>query len=161
MTAKEPILWLYRKHCKEPDLADMFSRLIEEVTKLGYEVFFGPDYQNGFQKSSHDKGRRYIFLDTDTETGHRPPSGILISFAHEYGHIQDPITELDEDMNPENDMRMFCLRQKERELAAWNWAEEWFRNGNVWPRLHQEFAEQKTQRLADYQKKWNEHGISV
>ncbi len=154
----EQTISIFRLHCKDTVLCNAFSKLVELCDLAKFDVIFGADYASGFTGSSYDK-QKIVFLQTESKVGNRSTGAILISLAHEYGHIQDPILNSDLNLSKKSITREYCEREKQRELAAWDWAEAWLQSNGIWHMLSQEFIDQKITALAAYRIEWEKYGF--
>jgi hypothetical protein len=76
---------------------------------------------------------------------------VVSALAHEVGHMLDPLSPAE----PSTDTPEGLARERERELAAWAWAESFLRSDPaVWAELEPVFNGVKNDRLRGYAKRW-------
>ena len=87
------------------------------------------------------------------EAGPPSPAEIVVSLAHEVGHMVDPPRP--EDQQLIRGTAAWLRREREREHSAWDFAERHLRaDPAAWHELESVFTAVRTHRLAQYEKRW-------
>lgn len=139
------------KNLMDEDLAAVAAALVGICDSAAppYRISFGSNMQGLLPGSSIDRVRHAIFLATEDERGNRKsPAAIVVSLAHEVGHLSDPPTVADQALDPAR--ADFRRRTLERETAAWAWAAAFLAASPAWPKLEVAFNAAKETALARY-----------
>lgn len=139
------------KNLVDEDLAAVAAALagICDSAAPPYRIVFGSNTQGVLPGSSIDTASRVIFLATEDERGNRrSPAAIVVSLAHEVGHVNDPPTMADQALDPLS--VAYRRRTLERETTAWAWAAEFLAASRAWPNLKDVCAAAKEDALARY-----------
>jgi hypothetical protein len=114
-----------------------------------FAVVFGSDPEGGFPGSSMQRDRALIFLATEGQDGRRrAPEDILISLAHEVGHVFDPPTPADQKI--QEGTPAYFSRLLQREETAWSWASSFLQQARSWPQLEVAFERAQSFAIAHY-----------
>jgi hypothetical protein len=115
-----------------------------------FAVVFGPDPESGFPGSSMQRDHALIFLATEARDGRRRvPEAVLISLAHEVGHLLDPPTPADQEIL--KGTAAYFGRLLQREETAWSWASLFLQQSRAWPQLEVHFSQARSFAIAHYQ----------
>lgn len=115
-----------------------------------FAVVFGPDPKNRFPGSSMQRDRAMIFLATEAPDGRgRVPAEMLISLAHEVGHLLDRPTSADQEIV--DGTAAYFRRLLEREETAWSWASSFLQPSQAWSQLEVAFSDARSFAIAHYQ----------
>lgn len=136
---------------RAPQLVSAFRHLVLLCDRLPvpWTVICGRDPKGGFPGSSTDRTCRTIWLATEEPSGEpRAAEHILVSLAHEVGHVHDPPRRSDGQLvmgSPQ-----YRRRELEREEAAWQWAEQHLSKLDAWELVSDVFARMRSQYVAAY-----------
>lgn len=142
---------LLTRNLRDEDLAKAAAALasICDSAAPPYRISFGFNTQASLPGSSIDYARQAIFLATDDERGNRrSAAAIIVSLAHEVGHLCDPPTAADQALVPES--AAFRRRTLERETSAWAWAARFLAASPAWPKLEATFDAAREHAMARY-----------
>lgn len=142
---------LLARNWPDAELVEIGNQLLSQCDnhEPPFVVVFGPDVECGFSASSMRRDRAQINLATEDESGsRRPAEEILISLAHEVGHLFDPPTPADQGLV--KGTPKYHERELEREVTAWSWAFAFLRKKSAWVRLEVVFEHARTRALNRY-----------
>ena len=118
MPTNEQARWLISRNWRDEEWVAPANALLDicDSQRPPFRVEFGADRGSGFSGSSMDRARSVISIATeDEEDVRRTPDAMLISLAHEVGHVFDPPTAADQLLvagTPEHHARR-CAREEE------------------------------------------------
>jgi hypothetical protein len=144
-------LFHLRRVLRDPDLVAVAETLVGfcDSAVPPFSVALDSWTSGAFRGTSIDHRRCVVTIAVDDPQGvRRSPLALIVSLAHEVGHLLDPLTARDETLVLGTEA--YLQRQIERETTAWAWASSQLAGTGVWPRLQGVFDAARARALAEY-----------